>query len=370
VRNSYTYPRYLGNHLDVVTSLIVTELSPKHGNCSLIIESADDLWTLRRLISKGDVLVTRSSRIQKREQEFARPDKGERVKVTIALRVDEVHLDSSIERVRVRGTIVEASDESVTITGSHSVALTPGRSLTLRKERWTPFHTRLLRPSGSSSRRFLIVAVDRREAGVGTLSGSHLSVAATLESGLGGKMSDEPSSGPFISKIADLVSQEYRQGDEIVVAGPGNFKGAVSNQIRGRTKAKVTLVEGFDLTGGDGVRAFVKDRSFQSIAEGSQLVELQRMVTEVVRRISTGDPKVAYGLPRIKDAALAGAIDACAVSDNVFASGVDEDELVDVLNAVEAKGGVVYLADSSLEFGKQVSSFGGVVALLRYAVRA
>ena len=350
--------------------MIVTELTPKHGTCSLIIESADDLWTLRRLISKGDVLVTKSSRIQKREQEFARPDKGERVKVTIALRVDEVHLDSSIERVRVRGTIVEASDESVTKTGSHSVALTPGHSLTLRKEKWTPFDTRLLRTSGSSSKRFLIVTVDRREAGVGTLGGSHLAVAATLESGLGGKMSDEQSSRPYISKISDLVSQVKREGDEIVVAGPGNFKGAVANEIRERTGSKVTLVEGFDLTGADGVRAFVKDRSFQAIAVGSQLVELQRVVTEVVKRVSTGDPKVAYTLPRVKEAAAAGAVETCAVSDNVFATGVDEDELVEVLNTIEAKGGAVYLADSSLEFGKQVSSFGGVVALLRYAFRS
>jgi protein pelota len=349
--------------------LIVTALSPKHGSCSLIIESADDLWTLRRLISKGDVVVTRSSRVQKREEEFSRPDKGERVKITIALRVDEIHLDSSIERVRIKGTIVEASDESVTKAGSHSVALTPGHSLTLRKERWTPFHTRLLRPADSTSKRFVIVTVDRREAGVGTLSGSHLAVVTSIESGLGGKMSEEQSSRPYLSKISDLIAQIQRPGDEIVVAGPGNFKGAVANQIKERTGSKVTVVEGFDLTGSDGVRAFVKDRSFQAVAEGSQLVELQRVVTEVVKRISTGDPRVAYGLPRVNQAAQAGAVESCVVSDNVFTTGVDEDELVELLNSVEGKGGAVYLADSSLEFGKQVSSFGGVVALLRFAVR-
>lgn len=349
--------------------MIITDLNPKHGTCSLTIESADDLWTLRRLISKGDVIVTRSSRIQKREQEFARPDKGERVKVTIALRVEEIHLDSSIERVRVKGTIVEASDETITKTGSHSVTLNPGHALTLRKERWTPLDTRLLKPSSLSTKRFVIIAVDRREAGVGTLSGSHLTVAASLESGLGGKMSGEPSPGPYMSKISELVSQVLRPADEIVVAGPGNFKGVVANQIRERTGSKVTVVDGFDLTGGDGVRAFVKDRSFQALAEGSQLVDLQRLVTEAVKRISMNDRKVAYGLPRVKEAAIAGAVEACAVSDDVFASGVDEDELVSVLNTIEAKRSPVYLADSSLEFGKQVSSFGGIVALLRYALR-
>ncbi|MDG6902957.1 MAG: mRNA surveillance protein Pelota, partial [Nitrososphaerota archaeon] len=43
--------------------------------------------------------------------------------------------------------------------------------------------------------------------------------------------------------------------------------------------------------------------------------------------------------------------------------------LVEVLNDVESKGGRVYLADSSMEYGKQVSSFGGILALLRYAIR-
>ncbi len=350
--------------------MIVTEFNPKHGHCSLTVESAEDLWTLRRLIAKGDVLVTRSSRVVKKEDEYSRPDKGERVKVTLALAVDEVHLDSSIERVRVRGTIVEASDESVTKTGSHSVTLSPGHSLTLRKKEWTPLDIRLVRPPSGSSRRFLLVAADRREAGIGTLSGSHLSVSTTIESGLGGKQGEEQSSRPYVAKVADVVSQVYQEGDQVVVAGPGNFKNAIANQVKERLKNKpVTTVEGLDLTGGDGVRALIKAPSFQNVAKDSLVVEMQKLVAEVVRRVSTGDGKVAYTLPRVSEAAAAGAVEACAVSDDVFSSGVDEEGLVQVMNLVEAKGGSVYLADSSMEFGKQVSSFGGIVALLRYALR-
>ena len=350
--------------------MIVTEFNPKHGHCSLTIESAEDLWTLRRLISKGDILVTRSSRVVKKEDEYARPDKGERVKVTIALSVDEVHLDSSIERIRVRGTIVEASDESVTKVGSHSVTLSPGHSLTLRKSEWTPLDIRLVRPPASSSRRFLLVAADRREAGIGTLSGSHLAVATTIESGLGGKQGEEQSSRPYVVKVADMVSQVYQEGDQIVVAGPGNFKNAIANLIKEKLKNKpLSILEGLDLTGSDGIRALVKTPSFQSIAKDSLVIEMQRLVEEVVRRISTGDTKVAYTLPRVTSAAEAGAVESCAISDDAFVNNVDEEALVRVMNTVESKGGAVYLADSSLEFGKQISSFGGVVALLRYAFR-
>jgi protein pelota len=351
--------------------LIVTELDPKHNFCSLTVESAKDLWTLRRLIAKGDVLVTRSSRVVKREDEYSRPDKGERVKVTVALTVEDVHLDSTIERIRVKGTIVEASDDSITKAGSHSVTVSPGHALTLRKAKWTPLDTRLVRPPKGSTTRFILVAADRREAGVGTLSGTHLAVATTIESGLGGKMGEEQSSQPYVSKVSGVVAQMLQEGDRIVVAGPGTFKNGIANQIRERSKsAQVSLVEGLDLTGSDGVRALIKTPAFQELAKDSLVIEMQRLVAEAVKRISMSDRKVAYTLSRVAEAAEAGAVESCAVSDDVFSTGADESQLVDVLNGIEDKGGRVYLADSSLEYGKQVSSFGGIIALLRYAFRA
>ena len=348
----------------------VNEFDPKHGRCSLTIESAEDLWTLRRLVAKGDVLVTRSSRVVKREEEYAWPDKGERVKLTLSLSVEEVHLDSSIERIRVRGTIIEASDESVTKAGSHSVTLSPGHAFTLRKKSWTPMDIRLLRPQRGSSGRFVLVAADRREAGVGTLSGSHLAVATTIESGLGGKQGEEQSPRPYVAKAVDVIARLSQPGDRIVIGGPGNFKNSITNQVRERLKgAAVSTVEGLDLTGADGVRAMIKTQSFQEQARDSLVVEMQVAVSEAVRRISASDKKVVYSLPRVSAAAAAGAVETCVVSDDVFSFGLNEEEVVGTLNTVEGKGGTVFLADSSMEFGKQVSSFGGIVALLRYALR-
>jgi len=352
--------------------LIVTELHPKHAYCSLVIESADDLWTLRRLIKKGDVVVARSSRVVKKDEEFSRPDKGERVKVTVALAVEDVHLDSSIERIRVKGRIVESTDESVGKVGSHAITLSPGHSVKVSKQRWTPLDTALVKSAATASARFVLVAMDRREAGVGLLSGSHLSVLTNIESGLGGKMSEEPSSGPYLAKVSSFVSQVAREGDTVVVAGPGRTKNAVGNLLSAESKGryKLTVLDGFDLTGPDGVRALVKFKGFGDIAKESVLLEMGAVVGEAVRRISSGGTKVAYTLQRVREAAESGAVEACAVSDDIFSTGVDEEELVTTLNSIEEKRGKVYLADSSLEFGKQVSSFGGIVALLRYQVRA
>lgn len=352
--------------------MIVTEFNPKHGYCSVTIESADDLWTLRRLIGKGDLVVARSSRVVKREDEYSRPDRGERVKVMMSLAVEEVHLDSSIERIRLRGTIVESTDDSVSKSGSHAITLSPGHSVKVSKQRWTPLDTKLVKSARSSSARYMLMALDRREAGVGLLSGSHLSVLTNIESGLGGKMSEEPNSGPYLTKVAAFVSQAAREGDSIVVAGPGRTKNVIGNQLISQLKGSnsVHVLDGFDLTGPDGIRALVRFAGFQDFAKESVLVEMGSVVGEAVRRISSGGGKVAYTLSRVKEAAAAGAVEACVVSDDIFSAGVDEEELVSTMNSVEEQRGAIYLADSSLEFGKQVSSFGGIVALLRYQLRA
>jgi protein pelota len=352
--------------------LIVTEFNPKHGYCSLTIESADDLWTLRRLIRKGDLVVARSSRVVKRDDEFSRPDRGERVKVTMALAVEEVHLDSSIERIRLRGKIVESTDDTVTTSGSHAITLSPGHSVKVSKQEWSPLDTRLINSAKGSSARYVLLAIDRREAGVGLLSRSHLAVLTNIESGLGGKMSEEPSSGPYLSKVVSFVTQVALDGDTVVVAGPGRTKNVVGNLLAAGSKGRYSLhlLDGFDLTGPDGIRALVRFEGFKEIAKESVLVEMGAVVGEAVRRISSGGVKVAYTLHRVKEAAAAGAVEACVVSDNIFSTGIDEEELVSTLNSIEDQRGAVYLADSSLEFGKQVSSFGGIVALLRYQIRS
>jgi protein pelota len=351
--------------------LIVSQLIPKQGTCSLIVEAPDDLWTLRRLISPGDTIVTKSSRVQKIEDEYSRPDRGERVKVTIALQVEEVSLDSSVGRLRVRGRIVEASDESVSKAGTHSVSISPGYGLTLRKERWTSLHTSILNSAKKLGRRFLIVAIDRRDAGVGLLSGAHLSILATVESGATGKGVKEVDTQPFLRKVVDVLKNSWSEGDLIVIAGPGHTKLALANQIAsgGGLGKDSVVVEGFDLSGADGVRGLIKFEGFREVARDSLLVEVQGVVDDVIKRIARGEGKVAYGIPRVKDAADAGAVDSCVVSDDVFSLRVSEADLVAVLNEVEQKGGRVFLCDSSLETGKQVSSFGGIVATLRYALR-
>ena len=175
---------------------------------------------------------------------------------------------------------------------------------------------------------------------------------------------------PYFSKVLGLLKATWREGDVVVVAGPGNTKFTMENLIKRDPdlRKNEVLVEGFDLSGADGARALVKSEGFRKVASDSVLVEVQEAVEEAIRRISRGERRIAYTLARVSEAARTGAVEKCIVSDDVFTNNLDENALVKTLNLIEEKGGKVFLCDSSLETGKQVSALGGMVALLRYDI--
>ena len=54
---------------------------------SLMPEDSDDLLTIRRILKNDDKIIGETTRVIKQEKEYSRPDKGERVKVRLAIKV-------------------------------------------------------------------------------------------------------------------------------------------------------------------------------------------------------------------------------------------------------------------------------------------
>ena len=75
---------------------------------SLMPEDSDDLLTIRRILKNDDKIIGETTRVIKQEKEYSRPDKGERVKVRLAIKVEKISLDNVLDRIRVGGTILES----------------------------------------------------------------------------------------------------------------------------------------------------------------------------------------------------------------------------------------------------------------------
>ena len=351
--------------------MIIHKLNLKNGLIVLTPEDEDDLWALRRVTEPKDLFTTQTTRALKRQGEFIRPDKGERIPVRITLEVEKTSIDSSLGRLKVFGRIVDASDESVKKGAHHSFLITPEKKIELKKTVFSDQHLSIIKKAYSSEPSFIILAADRREASIGRVKGTHLKIITNIESFAGGKAYSEGGAmQTYYNKILEALKASIREGEMIYLVGPGPTKNALANLLKSLDKMakRVIVVEGVDVAGEDGVRMALKSQSLQQLLKDHKIVKASQLVREVLQRIAKNDERVAIGIDEVAKAAEVGAVECLLVSDRAFAEEAKEEKLVQILNMVESSRGQVYLLDSSTEVGLQISALGGIVGLLRFVM--
>ncbi|HEX2615801.1 MAG TPA: mRNA surveillance protein pelota, partial [Nitrososphaera sp.] len=340
----------------------------------VIPEDADDLFTLRRTIEKDDRIIADTTRIIKQVKEYGRPDKGERVKVRVSIRVEQSELDAAVDRLRITGTITETDNELVTKGTHHSLSVQAGDTVTIDKgRRWQDVELKMLKGSGSNAS-FILVAIDTQEAAVAKVSGTHVKVIPNIYSGQSGKRyqtKNNPNIETYFTDIAKTVSSIIGENDKVIVFGPGETRRRFFNTLVGRQevpKDRVQVVDGVDVAGEDGIFVFLRSPAMKEAMSASKLASVSALLDRVMLMVSRSEAKFAMGMPEVSQAAEMKAIESVVFSDSIF-NTADEEQVVKMLNSIESYGAKTYAVDSSTDIGLRVSSLGGIVALLRYAVR-
>jgi len=336
---------------------------------ALIAEESDDLFTLRRVIRRGDKLIGDTTRAVKQDKDFARPDKGERIRIRVALDVEKVSIDDVVDRLRVQGTISESDSESVSKGSHHSMTLIIDEPVTLVKKSWTDLERRLIfgkRDHGS----FLLVAVDTSDCGIGRLNGTHLKIMPNLYSGASGKRYKSTFNiEHFFVDVSTAIMSLIRERDQIIIFGPGETKRRLANflsQIPNCKGYKIQVIDGIDSSGEDGIYIFVKSETMKQALAKSKIAKVSSILDEIMRRVNKKNNKFTMGFDETSKANEAGAVESVVFSDKIFEKH-DEDTVIEFLNQAEAKGVEVYAVDSTTDIGLRVSSLGGIVSLLRFS---
>ena len=354
--------------------MIINRLDTRHDLVTVTPEQPDDLWTLRRVVTKGDLVAGETSRVYKDLGEYSRPDK-ERIKVTVTVEVEAIQLDSTFSRLKVSGKIVDVSNELLSKGSFHSLTVSEGHRVSIRKPAgFTPVQLKLIEGAGAPRDSFVVIALDRREAGVGVVKGTHLQILPTIESGITGKMysDSKKGGGNYFEKIADALATVYPPNAKIFVLGPSTTKDAFVNYLVRERKefSEVRSIEGSDVAGEDGVYVALRNPNLQNALAESRLARVSKLLQEVMRRISLGDSRVSLAFQDSLKAAKQGAVESLIMADKIFSQkGIDEDEIVELMNTVEEFRGETFLLDSTTDLGAQVNVLGGVIGLLRFAIR-
>jgi protein pelota len=338
----------------------------------IIPEDADDLFTLRRIIEHGDRVISDSTRLIKQVKEYGRPDKGERVKVRVAIKVEQSKLDSSVDRLRISGIITDTDNEMVPKGTHHSLSIHAGDMTTIDKgRRWREIELRMLKRAVSNTN-FILVAIDTQEAAIAKVSGTHVKVIPNIYSGQSGKryQTKNPNIETYFVEIVNTVSSIITDNEKIIIFGPGESRRRFFNILVNRQhtlKDRTQIVEGIDVAGEDGIFVFLRSAAMKQIMSTSKLAEVSSILDTVMLMVNRGEAKYAMGMNEVSNAAALKAVEAVVFSDSIFKT-TNEEEIVKLLNLIEGYGAKLFAVDSSTDIGLRVSSLGGIVALLRYAV--
>jgi len=341
-----------------------------NNSVSVIPEDSDDLLTLRRIVKKGDRIIGDTTRVIKQEKDFSRPDRGERIKIRISIEVEKPSLDNVLDRLRLGGTIVESTNESVPHGSHHSFVVKINDAVTIFKKKWSLIEKKLIR-SKNQKFGFLLVAIDTGECGIGKLKGTHLQILPNIYSGSSGKRyKTNFNIEKFFEYVLKAVLSSINENDSLIIFGPGETKKKFTNFLQKNPlikKHQVQVVEGIDSGGEDGIYMFTKSRIMKEIMSESKLATVSSMIDEIMLRANKKSRKFTMGFDETQKANQFGAIDSLIFSEKIIQT-LDEEKVIEFLNDVEEKGSKVFSVDSTTDLGLRVTGLGGIVSLLRFAV--
>jgi len=336
----------------------------KAGEIKVRIENADDLWHLHNLVLAGDLVRASTYRREEAKSDKIRPERMERVRVTLTIRIDRVDFQAFSDRLRLTGVIVEGAMDH---GQHHTLNVGVDDVLTMIKE-WKPHELRRIDEAVEAAQKPLVafLALDDEEALLAQLRQYGVREIATIRAPGHGKMfpSGDSKTVYFDELLGKLRTADLGEG--LVVVGPGFAREEFHAFLKSKDAdlASRVIAHGTSHAGMRGIHEALRSGVGSRIFEESRVAQETRLVERLFEAMATSGP-CAYGTAEVSEAVAAGAVETLLVSDAV----VREPRVEGLMRDSEAARGRVVLVSRHHEAGARLEAIGGVAALLRFPIR-
>ena len=349
-----------------------------HGIVKVMVENLDDLWYLSGVVKEGDLVSGGTVRRIKSKEESVRKDTGVRKTVTLTIMVEKTEFNLDSGAFRIIGVIREGPEDLVAIGSHHTFNVQRGTALKIIKEEgWSRFDMERLKEAKKASLRpkVVIVVVDDGEANVGLVRESKIEYF-TISKTIGGKYQgykDETRTKQKTSFYHELAKFLLNiNGKEnisaFILAGAGfekdNFNKFLSQGVEYEDITKNTRIENIGSHGRSGIGEVIKRGGGEKTAEELSAARDIKLVEKLMEHIGKDTSLGIYGISDIENASNAGAVEILLVCDDLFLK--ERERIEQVMNAVKATRGLVHLVNHENDAGRQLTSLGGIGAVLRY----
>ena len=338
---------------------------PSTDSVKVMVESDEDLWHLYNIIEEGDLVTASTTRREEKSADKLRAEKMEKKRMTLGIRIQKIEFSEEDLRLKLLGVIENGPQD---IGQHHTLIFENGDSLTIQKKRWRTTQLERVRRAVSDSKkpRIIFVSLDQDEATVAVLRQFGLKEVTTIRSGRSGKQYEEkPSVDGYHGEIHSKLKFLMEPNMPLVLLGPGFEKEDLAEDLKKIDPElyKKIYVYHTGQSGMVGINELMKAGMGADVLRessvGSELEAVDQLMTAIAK-----DGLGTYGPNEVMNAALSGAVDKLLILD----SKVREQDLDDMVRAVESQKGTVIIVSSQHDGGKQLAALGGIGAILRYRI--
>src|SRR5512137_2560561 len=276
------------------------------GEINLLPESLDDLWHLKHLIEKGNLVFALTHRKVTAVADKLRPEKMEKRPVRLGIRVEDIEFHIYSNWLRLHGVIKSGID----IGSHHTLNIEVGTDLSIIK-RWRPDQFQRIKEAVAESLRprVVLALIEEGEASLGVLRQFGIQTAAEIKMG-SGKGSGEDRRGQFLKEVAEEISRTAGAESQVILAGPGFIKEDLKKVIDSSYPdlAKRMAMDDASSIGMSGFQEVLRRGAVGRILENSRLAQETKLIDDLFKEIATNG-KAAYGFREVQSAADYGAVE-------------------------------------------------------------
>lgn len=336
---------------------------PSENSTKVQIETEEDIWHLYNIVENGDIVTASTTRREEKSADKLRAERAEKKRMTLGIRIEKMEFSEEDLRLKLLGTIETGPQD---IGQHHTLIIEVGDQLSIGKVHWRQTHRdrleRAVADAGKS--RILFVSLDQDDATIATLRQYGLKEIVTIRSGRSGKQYVEKTqTDNYHAEIIDKLLPLIGPGVPLVLLGPGFEKESLSETLKKTGDFQDTRMYVYHTgqTGMCGINELMKaGMGAEVLRESSVGVEIEA-VESLMAEISRNG-RATYGDTQIRAASDAGAVERLLILD----SKIRENDLDDLVRAVESQRGSVLVVSAQHDGGKQLAALGGMGAILRY----
>ncbi len=324
----------------------------KKGIKKLRVDSPNDMWHLSNVINKGDTVEAKTFRAVK----FG--TKEERKPVFIGISVESVEFSKLKKSLRITGKILYGSPEEFIQKGRyHTIEVKEGDIITIIKN-WLNYEEARIREAIEESKkpRAVIVLVEE----------SKMLVAHVLSYGI-----ETEEISFFKSKKDNSVLQEndfdfllrIDKSLIIIVAGPGFAKLKVADFLK--KHGYHVVVEEASYAEISGIVELVEKGVINNVISQHRFDTESKLIGEFEMHLFKEDGLSAYGKQEVLKAINSSAVEKLLIVDDL----ITNEEFHKIAKLSEEQGAKVYVISSTTPWGKKLSGYGGIAAILRFPIK-